>query len=136
MITEQKPTSQWQQALVQNWKGCAAVRITLDQTQPGDVILAQYTRPREEDSPPPEYTDSLEIFIVLEKPAEKYPRDCHALRIAQLSLAGEILGSVSWGTTSLPEGAQLWLLGSSNGTRIPNARWLELSGNPFEGDLA
>jgi len=122
MITEQKSTGQWQQALVENWKGCAALRITLEQAEPGDIILAQYTRPREEDCPPPEYTDSLEIFIMLEKSGEKYPGDCRALRIAQLSPTGEVLGSVSWGTTSLPEGAQLWLLGSSDGTRIPDAR--------------
>ena len=97
---------------MENWKGCASARINLEQAQPGDVILAQYTRPREEDSPPPEYTDSAAFFIVLEKPNKNFPSDFPALQIATLSPAGELLGSVSWGTTTLPEGAELWLLGS------------------------
>ncbi len=88
MITDRKSTSLWQQALVENWKGCASVRITLEQAQPGDVILAQYTRPQQEDSPPPEYTDSAAIFIVLEKPDKNFPSDFPALQIATLSPAG------------------------------------------------
>lgn len=127
MTNEPKFTEQWQQALVAGWKGCAPVSTTLEQTQPGDVILARYTRPREEDSPPPEYTDSIEIFVVLEKPNEKFPRDCRAMRIAQLSATGQPLGSISWGTTTVPEGAELWLLGSCSGTRVSDARLSELS---------
>jgi hypothetical protein len=127
MITEQKSTSQWQQALVENWKGCASVRITLEQIRPGDVILAQYTRPRRADSPPPEYIDSKTIFVVLHRPGESCGRDITALEIVRLSPVGELLGSMSWGITTLPEGSTLWLLGSSSGARIPDARWLELS---------
>ncbi len=129
MITEQKPTSQWQQALVENWKGCASVRTTLEQIQPGDVVLAQYTRPGKEDSPPTEYTDSKTIFAVLQKPSESSGRDIPALEIVRFSPAGELLGSVSWGITTLPQGATLWLLGSCSGARMPDARWLELSLN-------
>ena len=77
----------------------------------------------------------MEIFIMLEKPDEKFVRDFRALRIARLSATGEVLGSVSWGATSLPEGAKLWLLGSCSGARIPDARWLELSRNVSDGDL-
>jgi hypothetical protein len=132
MTNEQIPTENWQQALAAGWKGCASVRMTLEQAQQGDVILAQYTRPREEDSPPPNYTDSIEIFVILEKPNEKFPRDCRALRIAQLSATGQLLGSVSWGTSTVPEGAELWLLGSCTGTGVQDARWSELSRNEDE----
>ena len=132
-MNEQIPTEKWQQALVAGWKGCASVPMTLEQAQQGDVILAQYTRPRQEDSPPPNLRDSIEIFVMLEKPNEKFPRDCRALRIAQLSATGQLLSSVSWGTSTLPEGAELWLLGSCSGTRVSDARWSELSRNEDEG---
>ena len=133
MKSEQKPSEKWQQALIGLWKGCASVPMTLEQAQQGDVILAQYTRPRQEDSPPPNFRDSIEIFVMLEKPNEKFPRDCRALRIAQLSATGQLLSSVSWGTSTLPEGAELWLLGSCSGTRVSDARWSELSRNEDEG---
>lgn len=135
MITEQKAPSQWKQALVENWKGCAPVRMTLEQIQPGDVILAQYTRPRTEDSPPLKYTDSTGIFVVLEKQEKTFPNDFHALQIATLSTAGQLLGSVSWGTTTLPEGAILWLLGSCRGERVSDARWRELSLNETDNPI-
>jgi hypothetical protein len=128
MITEQKSTSQWQPALEKHWKGCAAVRITLEQTQPGDVIFAKYDRPAEEDSPPREYRDSTAIFVVLKKHDES-ARDIPAMEIARLSHTGDLLGSMSWGTTTLPKGAKFWLLGSCCGERVSNARWVELSLN-------
>jgi hypothetical protein len=129
MITQQKPTEEWQQSLVAGWKGCASVSITLKQAQPGDVILARYTRPDNEDSPPREYMDSAVIFIMLSAPEENSARHIPALEIARFSDTGELLGSVSWGITSLPEGTELWLLGVCNGIRLPDARWLELSLN-------
>jgi len=135
MTTNQEPTIQWEQALMKNWKGCASVRITVEQIQPGDIILAQYTRPTTEDSPPPEYTDSTAIFVVLEKPEQTFPNDFHALQIATLSPTGQLLGSVSYGTTTLPKGAKLWLLGSSIGERVSDARWLELSLNESDNSI-
>jgi hypothetical protein len=117
-MNRQELTEEWRQALEKWWCGCSWVRMTWEQAQPGDVILAEYTQPELEDGPPLDQLDTTAIFVMLEKPTEKFPRSCHTMQIALMGPTGEIMGSVSYGTFTLPDGAKLWLLGSCKGARI------------------